>query len=247
MAYNSPPIIMKKTTVLMLMSVFVCLFFVSCSKDDDETDTQVVISPSSMSLYYEDTKQLTANNATKWEAEDEFVAEVDNNGLVTGGHVGTTKIIASNDKSSAICEITVLPKYNLYDTPILDWNASVSTIESKETHKSSGSNSGTMLGYDYTKSSSNPCAVIYEFKNDKLCSVSVVIDCLWHGDAANYLLERYQPVYSDNTSYTAIFADAYAKEKWTTCVGLATITISGTKFTRIMYMPASSLPSLQAK
>ena len=68
----------------MLMSVFVCLFFVSCSKDDDETDTQVVISPSSISLYYEDTKQLTANNATKWDAEDEFVAEVDNNGLVTG-------------------------------------------------------------------------------------------------------------------------------------------------------------------
>lgn len=229
----------------MFQVFLVCLLSVSCSKDDNETDTQVTITPTSISLYYEDTQQLSATNATSWNTEDEFVAEVNKNGLVTGGHVGTTKIVASNGKSSAICEVTIKPKYNLYDTPILDWNASTSSIKSQETHTFSSSSSSTILAYDYTKSSSNPCIVMYEFENNKLYSVSVFIDYQFHGYATNYLLERYQPVYSDKTSYTAIFADAYDKSKWRTCVGLGTVTISGTKLTRIMFMPASSLPSFQ--
>ncbi|MBO7098871.1 MAG: Ig-like domain-containing protein [Bacteroidaceae bacterium] len=236
---------MKKYNVVSLYFIaVVAMCFFSCSKEN-ETDTQVIITPTSISMYYKDTKQLSATNATSWRTEDDFVAKVDMKGLVTAGHVGTTNIIASNNKNSATCEITVKPKYNLYDTPILDWGASISKIKSQETHKTASTSTSSMLGCDYSKNSSNPCLVTYQFENDKLKVVFVYLNLQSYGDASNYLLERYEPIYTEQTDYTVIFSDANSKEKWKTCVELQTTTVSGTKLTSIMYFPASELPSMQ--
>lgn len=234
----------KIFSCVLLIATCVCLSLSSCSKENDE-DVQVTLSPSNISMYYEGTKQLSAVNATSWKTEDDFVAEVDNKGLVTGGHVGKTKIIASNGKHSAFCEVTVIPKYNLYDTPIIDWGASLSTIQNKETHVEGTSTSTKSLGYNYSKNSSNPCLVVYNFEDGKLNTIMVVLNYLSYPEAGLYLLERYQPVYTEKTDYTAIFADAYTKDKWKTGVGIQTTTLSGTKVTLIMYFPASRLPSMQ--
>ena len=107
MAYKRPPLKMTKRKILMLLLVFSYLCITSCSKNDE--DIQVTITPSNITMYYEGTKQLSAVNANSWSTEDDFVAEVDGKGLVTGGHVGKTKIIASNGKNSAFCEVTVSP------------------------------------------------------------------------------------------------------------------------------------------
>jgi hypothetical protein len=246
MAYKSPPLKMTKRIILMLLLGFSYLCITSCSKENDE-DIQVTITPSNITMNYEGTKQLSAVNATSWSTEDDFVAEVDGKGLVTGGHVGKTKIIASNGRNSAFCEVTVIPKYNLYDTPIIEWGASMTTITNKETHEKGSTSNPKTLDYNYSKNSNEPCLVVYNFEDGKLSNVMVVLKYLSYADAGLYLLERYQPVYAEKTNYTAIFADAYTKDKWKTVVGIQTKTLSGTKLTLIMYLPASKLPSMQAK
>lgn len=113
---------MKKVLYLIILPVIgmVCCAITACSSDDDE-GSGIVVSPSSISLHYEETQQLKADGATSWLSEDEFVASVDQSGLVKGGHVGTTKIIATNGSKKSACEVTITPKYYLFDEPLLRW------------------------------------------------------------------------------------------------------------------------------
>ena len=153
--------------MFVMLSLSQC--FISCSKDDDgETEQKVTITPTSITIHHDDTRQLSATNAKNWSSDDDFVAEVDGNGVVTGGHIGTTIITAQNGTSHASCKVTITPKYNLYDTPILDWGATMSSIQSKETHTHSSSSSNTtMLSYDYSKNGSS-YALFYFFEGGKI-------------------------------------------------------------------------------
>ena len=216
------------------------LFLTSCSKDDDNgTEQEVTINPKSISLYAEETFQLSATNAVAWSIGDDFIAKVDNKGLVTGGHVGTTTITAKNGRYSATCEVTVNPKYNLYDTPVLDWGASMSAIQSKETHsKSSSSSSSTMLAYDYSKNGTS-YALFYFFEGGRMSRIVVYTDYLLYVNATKYLQERYYPMYAEKTDYFLMFADAYTKDKMKTVVGIQTTKLSGTDMTMISYIPAN--------
>lgn len=209
---------------------------VSCSKDNESLGTKVTISPTNVSMYNDEVKQLTSNNGTNWSSKNDFIADVDNKGLVTAAHVGSTQIVASNGESSAVCEVTVKPKYDLYDTPILEWGISKSALQAKEAHSPSNTKfSNGSLGYDYSKSGKS-YALIYDFKNDKLSRITVYTDLLSYVEVGAYLLERYQPasVESDLT----MFFDGYTKDKITTAIGLQTTKISGTTLTMISYIPA---------
>ena len=49
----------------------------ACGSDDDDNSGGLSVSPNSVSMHFEDTKQLKADGATSWSSEDEFVATVD--------------------------------------------------------------------------------------------------------------------------------------------------------------------------
>ena len=168
------------------------------------------------------------------------MANVDNNGLVTGNHVGTTSIIAKNEKSSAICVVTVLPKIHyLYDTPIIEWGASESTIQSKETHellKSSSDNTQSMLSYTY-KINDKPVIMTYSFENGKLNSVHIIMDISMYSIVPDYLKERYAFVGGTIKDYALVYADSNDKEKITMLVGVEAVNVSGTMVTFISYYP----------
>lgn len=212
----------------------------SCSKDDEsQTEQNVKITPTNITMHYKETLQLTATNANSWSSDDNFIAEVDNKGLVKGGHIGTTIITAKNGSSFATCEVTITPKYDIYDTPILEWGATMSSIQSKETHpKSSSSNTSSMLAYNYKKNGT-PCALIYYFEGGKMSRIVVYMDLLQYTNAGNYLLERYTPLSADPTDYFLMFTDAYTKDKMKTVVGLQTTKVSGTELTMITYIPTN--------
>ena len=47
----------------------------SCGDDkEDDSPTTLSVTPGSISLYYEDTQQLSAAGATSWSSENEFIA-----------------------------------------------------------------------------------------------------------------------------------------------------------------------------
>lgn len=235
MAYKFPPTAMKKTTFVMLFVAVCGLLVTSCSKDE-VVEPNVILSTTSVSMYYEQTKQLAAENATSWRSEDDFVAEVDGNGLVTGGHVGTTRIVASNGSSSATCNVTILPRYNLYDAPILDWGASMTEIRNKETHEySPTSSSATTLVYNFTHDTENPCLVMYSFENGKLIFIFVFLKWNYFAYAVDHLLERFHPMALDRVKQTALFGDAYTKDKLKTILTINLDELSGSPIVLITY------------
>ena len=243
MAYKLPPTAMKKTTIVMLFVAVLGLSITSCSKDDDVPEPNVVLSTTNIMMYYEQTKKLTAENATSWRTENDFVATVDENGLVTGGHVGTTRIIASNRSSSATCNVTIQPRYNLYDSPILDWGASMSEIRNKETHENMSMSSTTSLAYFYNKSTDNPVVVLYSFENGKLDYASVILKWNTFASAVNHLVERYQVVAVDHEKQVALFWDANTRDKLKTVVTISVSELSGTPVIQILFADAAKVES----
>lgn len=234
---------MKKKEFMALFAVILGMCLTSCSKNEVEDMTvNVNVTPQAISLYYKGTKQLTSTNATSWISEDEFVAKVDNNGVVTGEHVGTTKIIATNGASSASCVVTIVPKYNLYDTPVQNWGASPSEIKSKEKHElmsSESTSTSSMLAYNYTNESDKPVLLTYLFENGKLSRITVFVALLQYENAVKYLQERYTPIYAEKTDYFLMFTDAYTKDKMKSVMSVQITKVNGTELTTISYIPAS--------
>lgn len=222
------------------LSVLLCLL--SCSKNSDEEIT-LSIAPSNVTLHSDETFQMSGTNVAQWKSKDYFVAEVNEKGFITGRHVGTTQIVASNGKESAICEVTIVPRYDLFDTPILEWGASKSTIQSKENHQQmTSSSTSTMLAYDYSKNNKS-CALFYYFSNGKLSRIDAYMDLLQYVNVGSHLTERYAPLNVEDD--LVMFADGYTKGEMTTVVGLQTQKISGTELTYISYIPSNQQNSPQ--
>lgn len=174
--------------------------------DESNVPTDFKVTPSSVSMYYDGTKQLSAPGATSWKTSNDFVAGVDNNGLVTGRHIGTTQITASDGKSSDICTVTIKPKYSLYDTPILNWGYSKSQIKSLETHSLLEEKDESVY-YNYSFGSTT-CILSYGFKEGKLNAILLMMPFKSSLllNTAYYITERFQPFYKDGDNFWFIDA-----------------------------------------
>lgn len=146
---------MKK--ILFLLAMLPMLVFTACSDDDENS---LSLDKSEISLYYEDEIKLIASDNVTWSSEDEFVAKVSSNGIVEGGHVGKTFIVASNGAETVKCAVEVKPKYNTFVEPVLDFGANKADIKAKEKRELVTDNA-TSLGY---KDSKDGVAIIYTFK-----------------------------------------------------------------------------------
>lgn len=239
-----------KQTLMKKYFKFVCLVMMAvvsygltaCGNDDDDDNGGLSVTPNSVSMHYDETKQLKADGATSWSSEDEFVATVDAKGLVTGEHVGKTKIIASSGKSRGICDVEITPEYTLYTDPILNWGASMSTIKS-EVNKELLSSDEKTLTYKYTIGS-DPCVMGYSFENSKLKTVVALFAYSYYLKAGYYLIERFQPVYSENDQY--LFIDAMKPEKAKTAVLFSTTKSGSTTLVSIIYTDYNTLGNSKA-
>jgi len=228
---------MKEINKAMIVMTLLGLFIGSCSSSNDDSKdiSKVVISPQNISLFCSETTSLVAPEATKWESENDFVAKVNSNGVVTGMHIGETQIKASNGISSDICNVRVNPKYSLYDTPIFDWNESSKTIKEKETHKLV-SEDNQFLIYNYDFGGAN-CAVSYVFENSRLSNIYIVLDFTKFSNAVDFLDERYNQISFDLEQMKAIYIDGYTKETHTMGIIIEPVVVDKTKCVSILYTP----------
>ena len=223
---------MKK--VLTALAIALCtatsLSIVSCGSDDDAKPLSVT--PSSISMKYDESQQLSSSGANSWCSENEFVATVDQKGLVKGNHVGNTNIIASNGSSSGKCTVTITPKYNFFDLPVLNWGASETAIRNAETH-GAAEKSGDYLLYGYSNGTI-PVVVMYYFKNGALYSVNQLTASDYYANAGLFLIERFQAIGESDGMY--IFIDAMASKNAKTLAGLSYMTLSSKKYASITYI-----------
>lgn len=190
---------MKK--IFLLLAIMLPMVFTSCS-DDDESGLS--LNKSNITLYSEDTEQLEANDNVDWLSESEFVASVDANGLVTGNHVGTTNIIASNGSETSKCAIEVKPKFNTFTEPVLDFGVTKEVIKSRES-RTILSETDNSLVYSGENDALNMIA--YLFENGRLSVAGAAVSFAYTSELTNFLLERYQVIGEENGLYVFINND----------------------------------------
>ena len=234
---------MKKTFrfVGLLLVAFVSFGITSCGSDDDEPS--ISVTPTSIIMHYDDTQQLKAegSTATSWTVGDDYIASVDQTGLVKGLHIGSTQVKVSDGKTSAYCDVTITPEYNLYEEPIMSWGTSKSSIVASETHKSLNASSSDYFMYDYSQGST-ACIMVYGFKNNKLESAMAILNKSLFVTAGLFLLERYQPVYIGNDN-EYLFMDAMTDSKAKTIVLLSFQKLDGSNVTTVLYSDKSKVSS----
>lgn len=196
---------MKK--ILFLLAMLPMLVFTACSDDDENS---LSLDKSEISLYYEDEIKLIASDNVTWSSEDEFVAKVSSNGIVEGGHVGKTFIVASNGAETVKCAVEVKPKYNTFVEPVLDFGANKADIKAKEKRELI-SETATGLGY---KDSKDGVAILYTFEDDKMESAGFTLKYKYADDIMDFLLERYAPATMDTDNYSFVFVNGFS-ERWT--------------------------------
>lgn len=237
---------MKKNNFYLFaiaMATMLCAGFASCGSDDDDDDKPLSVNPSSVSMKYDESQQLSASGATSWRSENEFVATVDQNGLLKGNHVGSTDIIVTDGKATGKCNVTITPKYAFFDVPVLSWGATMSDVRRAETH-GTPETTETALIYKYDNRSL-PAVVMYSFKNGGLNSVIQLTGSSYFSNAGLFLIERFQPYGETDGLY--IFGDAMIHTAAKTIVGLDYMTLSSTKYAGITYMKNTSTSSISQR
>ena len=188
---------MKRFAISFLISSLILC--IGCDKDSYDA----TISDDYITLYYENTYQLTVtgDNNIKWSSDDEFIAKVSNSGKVTANHIGTTYIKANDIP----CQVTVKPKYNLYEEPIINWTLTKSDIIRKFGTPDGDRNN--ILTYKI-EGDMNILGNQYMFRNGRLYASTAVLPLVKFGNLIDFLLERYQPIAVNTPTYTALFIDA---------------------------------------
>ena len=143
------------------------------------------------------------------------------------------------------CAVTIAPKHDLYDTPIIEWGVSMNTIRSKEAHELLSSSSTTSLIYDYSKNG-HTAVLLYGFENNQLNFVSVMMNLSDYTNAGDYLMERYQPISADETNYRILFIDALTIDKAKNIIGLQADEVSNKTVTVVAYMQKTDASKVSA-
>ncbi len=188
--------------------------FISCDKNEEEDnykDTDV----NSIVLYVNKTKDLGVKGDFLT-SDNDFVASVSEDGVVTGKHIGETYI---NTKTKKIPTV-VMGMYHLYDDPVLEWGRSMSTVKAKQKQGkiSNAATASNVLRYDNAGSAT---AIGYTFENGKLKSVGVILELKYSSMIADFLLERYFMIPYVTGDIISMGMDSYDPDKATVTVGLA--------------------------
>lgn len=189
---------MKKTIYFALLGL--AIISTSCQKDA----TPLSVTPESISMYTEMTKQITAtpSEGVTYESVDPFYADVNESGLVTANKVGKTNITVKSPNGVKSVPVTVMPKYTLYDdlTPYV--NASLSTITSKfGSNYTTATNSDGSITYTYKNPTSYAAGFGFIIKNGVCTSIMVAVSTANTSMLTDYLIERYYIVGMQNNIF----------------------------------------------
>jgi hypothetical protein len=222
---------MKRKLIFNLIALFVLsTTLVSCGKDDDGEDN-FTVDKQSITLVHDGTETIIATKTATWTSDNEFVASVDNNGVVTGNHIGEATITAISSGQSKTVKVTVKPKYNTITEPIMDFDLSKSEIKSKISG-TPDTEEDYKLNYKISKSE----LLMYTFDE----STGKLESCAWGSidalsivpsELVGFLTERYQPITSKDNYY--FFANS---NKLETATMVVTFTITKGNLL-IMYSP----------
>lgn len=184
-----------KKILLILATVLPLFAFYSCSDDDDN-----VVRRENITMEAGTTKDIGGSG---WETTNNFVVSVDGSNI-TAERMGTATILNNEDGFT----VTVTPKYNLYEEPVLTWNKDKNFI------------SDYMTEHRYSKIRDTDEMQIYEGKDyedyifysfgdyGKLKVAGVLIDVSYAEILGSFLGERYVPLMYEDAQIILMSLDS---------------------------------------
>ena len=223
----------------ILLLVFAAYTLVAC----EESSKNLQLSPSSVNLYYEETQRVQVvsemgrNSASapsyEWSTDNNFYATVSPTGIITAGHVGSAVIIAKQGKKEGTCQVTIKPKYYLYDTPYLGWGETMTQVSNKlGTPYQTQANALV-----YVLSEADGIIAMYMFTDGKLTSVGIILNVKNAVTLTYYLVERYQPFSTEHEAYW--FMNAMNFDEATLGLMMRYVSTSSMHYYQVVYAPAN--------
>lgn len=210
----------------------------------DGSSRYLQLSPSSVNMHYEETKQVTVLSETgpfEWSTADDFNAKVDANGKITAGHVGSTVITAKKGNQTGTCSVVVTPQYYLYETPYFGWGESMTQVQNKLGTPYQTQDQALV----YLLSEANGIIAMYMFTNNKLTGIGITLNVNNYSTLTHYLLERYQLFSVEDSKY--YFMDASVFDKATLGVMLAYVSTSSMHYYQVIYMPTNQTQNVPSR
>ena len=155
--------------------------FVACDDDDNEVKGTDVTIPN-LELYSHDTYQINAENSGVWVSEASIEGDV-----LHANHVGNA-VVTGRFYSF---KVAVLPKYTLFEEPVLAWGADAQTVKDAMTSYTLATAEGSILSYVGLDDDAAD-AFIYTFTANGLASAQVVLSGDYTVSVTRYLDERYE-------------------------------------------------------
>lgn len=157
----------------ILSLLYLATLFTSCK--DDEKDG-FIISPKEMNLVAGETKTIKVNGGVSgydFISGNQYIASVENDGVITALRVGQTDIrVRDKNNSTAKCRVKVTGKNKMYIEPCMKFESGISQVKSFEKRTLKREDSETLY-----YSGENPMVyeISYSFINNKLIGSSVLI------------------------------------------------------------------------
>lgn len=216
---------MKKSifTLATLLLVF-SLSMVSCKKDKKVDKGTVELNPTEKTIVYGQTYEIkpvfsetgeAKNQNFHWESSNEEVATVEpadigGGGKVEAKRIGEAIISYKSSDLTAKSKVIVEPRTTLLNGFIFEKNVNkqniINRINSQIYTKDKSSNDNFLV---FT--SENIGTLVYEFKNNKLIALNIILDSSKKEEALNYIKERFNRttnniggvLFYENTSQTS--------------------------------------------
>jgi len=227
---------MKKIIILFTLS----LILFDCSKGNEPIGNSIKIEQDNTSLYPNQTYDIKAISNLKitYSSENNFYATVSNNGIITGGKVGTTNIILDNGIDKKIIKVTIISSNNLYPDPVLDFGCSESSIINKlgTPYDKESDSYGNYI--EYYNAPITTYGIYYFFSNNQLVNVRIDVKINYIDFLNLYLSDRF--ILGDQTAYGFFYQNALISSEPTIDISVLKFTSYGINYYYVTYSPHKS-------
>lgn len=219
---------MKKLSLILLAILTVAL--IGCKKDDDDNNNNnnngggsssstISLQESSKTLHHGDTYEIKAvcENPITYTSENNYIAEVNEHGLVHANYVGITNIILEDTVSSLQFKVTVAAESNLYTLPNINFGETRSTIISRFGNPVYEDEDGAA----FEKETTTTIGFLVMFDDtNKVIAYSMIVKPGYGNELVNvFIPERY--VYLGESNNYQFYMDAFDVNEADVLVGLA--------------------------